>query len=43
MAVDFEIRPSRPHDWLLLEILSKLALALAQEGLQTAPEANVDR
>ena len=41
MAIDFEIRPSRPQNWLLLEILSKFALALAQEGLQTAPRPSV--
>ena len=41
MAINFEIQPRRPQNWLLLEILSKLTQALAQEGLQTAPRASV--
>ena len=41
MAINFEIQPRRPQNGLLLEILSKLALALALEGLQTAPRASV--
>ena len=41
MAINFEIQPRRPQNGLLLEILSKLTLALALEGLQTAPRASV--
>ena len=41
MVINFEIRPGRPQNGLLLEILSKSALALAQEGLQTAPRLSV--
>ena len=41
MAINSEIRPRRPQNCLLLEILSKFALALALEGLQTAPRASV--
>ncbi len=41
MAINFEIRPSRPRIGLSLEILSKLALALAQEGLGSAPRPSV--
>ena len=41
MAINSEIQPRRPRNNLLLEILSKSALALALEGLQTAPRASV--
>ena len=41
MVINFEIRPSRPQNWLLLEILSNWTQTLAQEGLQTAPRASV--
>ena len=40
MAINSEIQPRRPRNDLLLEILSKSALALALEGLQTAPRAS---
>ena len=41
MAINFLIRPSWPQNRLLLEILNKRTQGLAQEGFQTAPEANV--
>ena len=34
------IGPAALRNWLLLEIPNELAQGLAQEGLQTAPEAN---
>ena len=41
MAINSEIQPRRPRNDLVLGILSKFALALALEGLQTAPRASV--
>ena len=41
MAINFEIQPRRPQNGILLDIHSKFALALALEGLQTAPRASV--
>ena len=41
MAINSEIQPRRPRNDRLLEILSKSALALALEGLQTAPRLSV--